>query len=197
MVGRHPTTTHEWQNVEQALVERCCASRLREQWALLSTLADNVPKLPSHTAEDINAIISPASRASSLGRGTAAVNADNNDPAHAESEQGAPAKRPRRNASAARNPAGGAGTQSKKPAKSKPTRHRGSSTDRSRSRARKPSPTLENFPSAEESDGDAENSSSEHAEHEHDVQLRVHRGLRQSQAVHLEPPRDFVEFVQV
>ena len=32
--GRPPQTQHEWQNVEQALIERCCGARLREQWVL-------------------------------------------------------------------------------------------------------------------------------------------------------------------
>ena len=57
--GKNPTTPHDWQNVEQALVERCCGSRLQEQWEMLSTIIGDLPELPCHVPESSAWVKSP------------------------------------------------------------------------------------------------------------------------------------------
>jgi hypothetical protein len=46
IVHRNP---HEWEHVEQLLLFRSCAARLRQQWGLLHTLASGTPALPTET----------------------------------------------------------------------------------------------------------------------------------------------------
>ena len=48
--GRPPSSPHEWQLVERHLVLVSCMARLREEWAKLGTLANNVPVIPPYSS---------------------------------------------------------------------------------------------------------------------------------------------------